>query len=200
MVAGLVATTLHSAAQATDARAIGIGNAAVSGSYGANAAFQNPASLLNQSRDGQKFNFAIGFGAEIRDDGDVVRELADNESLIDDLESEIDTVSQQTLTCTPLDAVDTTCLTNTLTLGNLANQVLSLFNTADSSPIEGSASGSIAMSFPQAVVPVAFGINVSVTGSGFSDISDGIRTMCRPSPTHFLTMTCRLVKSLTARR
>lgn len=169
---------LASAAQASDARSIALGGSVIANGHGVHGAVENPAALMAMKRRQEKTHFRVGFSMEIRDTGEAIDTLTDeeNEDIIDDIETQIDILSQSEVQCDPISGSDdSVCVDNTQALADLSVRVLDILDTVDDETIDGQASLDMGMAFTGNALPVAVNLKFSGTAAGTPDISDGDR-------------------------
>nr|MBX2882838.1 conjugal transfer protein TraF [Granulosicoccus sp.] len=172
LITGLTFTLIANT-YAEDARAIGMGGAAITVGQGVSGAFANPSLLMSAKRNKQKFHFRFGGSGQLRDGADLLDEARDNEDSLNEIENEIDLLSAQTLTCIPVfDTPDTVCLTNTLGLGNITRKVLTSFNNISGEPVDLRGASDLAFAATHTRFPFMVSIGVSMTGTGVANISD----------------------------
>jgi len=174
-----IAICLGSQALASDARSIALGGAIIANGKGVHGALSNPAAMMAMQRRGESSHFRFGSSVELRDTGNAVDILRDsnNDNLITDIESDIDAISGQPITCNPIfDSNDTVCVSGTQPLSDLAGRVLDIINTVDGESIDGLATGDLGFAYTRSKFPVAVNLRISAAGSGTPDISDGDRT------------------------
>ena len=165
----LIASPVH----AIDARSAAVGGSAIANGYGVHGALDNPASLMRLHRQQQKFHFHTGFSFDIQDNAGIIDTAIDEDSLLTDLEQEIDFISGQTLTCDISDGPETTCLNNTQTIGELATTVFDILNRADDQPIKATAAAEFGVAFSTWSTPVALYYRVSASGASTTDVASG---------------------------
>ena len=125
---------------ALDARSVALGGSTISNGQGVHGALENPANLMSMQNAGERGHFHIGGSVDLRDSADVVGIIGDNETLRQDYETEIDTVSGQAISCDILTATaDSVCLTDTAELGSLSARVLAILNQVDGENLDGQA-------------------------------------------------------------
>lgn len=169
---------LATPAMAGDARSIALGGSVIANGQGVHGAVENPASLMAMKRREEGFHFRIGFAMELRDSGEAIDTLTDeeNEDLFDDIETEIDALSQSPVQCNPIvDNDEATCLTGTEPMALLADRMLDILDTLDEETIDGQASLDMGVAFTGKAWPVAVNLKFSGTASATPDISDDDR-------------------------
>ncbi len=165
-------------ALAGDARSIALGGSVIANGHGVHGAVENPASLMAMKRRQESFHFRIGFAMELRDTGDAIDVLTDdeNEDLIDDIETEIDLLSQSQVQCDPIfgDGNDT-CVSGTQAVADLSGRLLDILDTVDDETIDGQATLDMGVAFTSKAWPMAVNLRLSGTASGTPSIADGDR-------------------------
>lgn len=165
-------------ALAGDARSIALGGSVIANGHGVHGAVENPASLMAMKRRQESFHFRIGFAMELRDTGDAIDVLTDdeNEDLIDDIETEIDILSQSQVQCDPIfgDGNDT-CVSGTQAVADLSGRLLDILDTVDDETIDGQATLDMGVAFTSKAWPMAVNLRLSGTASGTPSIADGDR-------------------------
>ena len=158
---------------AGDARSIALGGSAIANAQGAHGALENPASMMEMKRAGQRTHFRFGVSAEIRDTGSAIDTLTDdgNDSLLSDIETQVEALSNQTLQCDPIagNAADV-CVDGTQTLSDLSSRLLDIVNKIDDQTIDLQAGADFGMAFTQTGYPVAVSLRAIATGSGTPNI------------------------------
>lgn len=152
-----------------DARSIALGGSTIANGQGAHGAFENPASMMEMKRAGERIHFRFGFSADVRDTGDVIDTLSDNSSngLIGDIEEQVDELSTQQILCDPIFGnADDVCVTDTQSVSDLATQLLDVIDNLDNESIAVQASADLGMAFTEATYP--FAVNVRVMATGFA--------------------------------
>jgi len=163
-------------ALAQDARSLALGGSSIANGQGIQGTLANPSALMRYKREGQKGHLHMGAYADFRDDAELSDTLKDEEDLIDDLDAEIDRISNSTLTCNIITATnDTECLSGTQLLGELSARVLNVVNTVDGEALTANASALLGAGYSQWNIPVAFFVKASATGAGVPDIADSDR-------------------------
>lgn len=166
-------------AMAGDARSIALGGSVIANGQGVHGALENPASLMAMQRRQEKFHFRIGFAMELRDTGDAIETLNDddNQDLIDDLETEIDILSQAQVQCDPIFGNDDqVCVSDTQAVANLSTQLLDILDTVDDETIDGQATFDMGVAFTSKAWPLAVNLRLSGTAAGTPNIADGDRS------------------------
>ncbi len=171
-IACTTALFISSPALALDARSAALGGSAIANGAGAHGALENPSSLMRMKREQQNFHIHLGLSTDIQDDAGLVDIALDNESLPEDLETEIDAISGRTITCAVPSAPETVCLNDTQRLGNLAGTVLDILNDIDNKPIKATAAAEFGVAYAASPIPIALHYRQSVTGRVQSDIED----------------------------
>ena len=175
---GAVVATLcaNSVAAANDARSIALGSAVIANGKGVHGALSNPASMMAMQRRGETTHVRFGFSAELRDPGDTINTLSDddNENLISNIQQEVDTLTDQPVQCNPLVDDDTAvCVDGTQRLSDLSAQLLDVANVVDGESVDGFAATDIGAAFTHSKFPVAVNFRVSAAGIGTADVTDG---------------------------
>lgn len=163
-------------AWSNDARSIALGGSAIANGQGAHGAFENPASMMNMKRQGEKTHFRLGFSLDVRDTGDSIDTLTDedNESLISDIETEIDTLSNQPIECNPLTGSENDiCLSGTQSLSDLSERILDIIDIVDDESLAGQGTFDMGLAFTQMNYPMAIHLRVSATAAGSPEIAAG---------------------------
>lgn len=174
VLAGGLACLLGTPVFAQDARSLALGGSSIANGQGIQGSMANPSALMRYKREGQKGHLHMGAYADFRDDAELYETVKDEEDLIDDLDAEIDRISNSTLTCNILTATnDTECLSGTQLLGELSARVLNVVNTADGESLTANASAVLGAGYSQWNIPVAFFVKASATGAASPDIVDG---------------------------
>jgi hypothetical protein len=158
-----------------DARSIALGGSAIASGQGAHGAFENPASMMEMKRAGQRIHYRIGFSAEVRDTGDVIDTLTDdaNNNLISDIETQVEELSTRQIQCDPISGnADDVCVDNTQPLSDLASRLLIAVNNVDDESLDLQTSADFGMAFTQVGYPIAVNLRVMATGSGTPDIAE----------------------------
>lgn len=174
----LTIATVATPSLASDARALALGGSAIAHGQGAHGAFENPASMMAMKRAGEKIHFRVGMSAEVRDTGSAIDTLTDeaNENLISDIETEIDQLSNTSITCDPVFGnADDVCVTGTQPLSDLSTRLLSILDLVDDESIDIQANADIGMAFTKGNLPVAVNVHISGTGSGEPTIAESDR-------------------------
>lgn len=167
-------TLLALPAQASDIRALGMGGAATTAGQGVQGVVANPA-LLGTYRVASN-SFQLSTSIEARDSSEVVSDFDENEQLIDDLDTAIDDLLAQTLTCNPVfSQASDVCLSGTAALGNLAAELGNLLNDIDGEPFDIRAVSNIGFTSARASLPYSIDFSVSATITGVADVSDADR-------------------------
>ncbi len=165
-------------ALAGDARSIALGGSVIANGQGVHGAVENPASLMAMKRREEGFHFRIGFAMELRDTGDAIDVLTDdeNEDIIDDIEAEIDILSQSQVQCDPIfgDGGDI-CVDDTQAVADLSGRLLDILDTLDDETIDGQAALDMGVAFTGKAWPMAVNLRFSGTAAGTPDIADGDR-------------------------
>lgn len=164
---------------AGDARSIALGGSVIANGHGVHGAVENPASLMAMQRRDEKFHFGIGFAMELRDTGDAIDTLNDddNQDLIDDLETEIDLLSQSQVQCDPIFGNDDdVCVGETQAVAELSTRLLDILDTVDDETIDGQATFDMGVAFTGKSWPLAVNLRFSGTAAGTPNIADGDRS------------------------
>jgi hypothetical protein len=174
VLAGGLFCLLGTPVLAQDARSLALGGSSIANGQGIQGSMANPSALMRYKREGRKGHLHMGAYADFRDDAELYETVKDEEDLIDDLDAEIDRISDSTLTCNFFTASDDTeCLSGTQLLGDLSARVLDVVNTADGESLTANASAVLGAGYTQWNIPVAFFVKASATGAGSPDIADG---------------------------
>ncbi|MBX2824113.1 MAG: conjugal transfer protein TraF [Gammaproteobacteria bacterium] len=170
----IITTAIASPALAQDIRTLGMAGAAVSVGTGVGGALANPSLLMAAKRSKKKYHFRFGGAGELRDGADLLNEVDNNTDTLDNIESEIDTLSAQTLTCNPLfDAPETVCLTGTEGLGTETQKALNSFNNISGKPSDGRGGSALAFAVSHTRFPFMVSIGARATAAGVANISEG---------------------------
>jgi len=163
-----------SPALAGDARSIALGGSAIANGQGVQGAMENPASMMAMQRAVQTIHFRIGLAGEIRDTGAAIDTLTDdaNKGLINDIESEINIISNKQVQCNPLVGADDICVDGTQPLSDLAVQLLDVINVIDDETIDIQVSADVGMAFTKPAYPIAVNLRVMGTGASTADIAE----------------------------
>ncbi len=158
---------------AADARSAALGGSAIANGKGAYGTLENPSTLMRLKRNGQSFHFHLGASADVRDESGVIEELADEDDLIDQIDSEIDRLTNSPLNCS-LDqlGLDVECLSNTMELGSLSDRLLNIFSGLDSRPLDANITFNLGLAVSRTRVPFAVHFRSSATIFAQSDISN----------------------------
>ncbi|ASJ71394.1 conjugal transfer protein TraF [Granulosicoccus antarcticus] len=186
-VAAMVATalltmTLAAPAWSADARSIALGGSVIANGQGVHGAVDNPASLMAMQQRKETFHFSIGMAAEVRDSGEAIDTLTDddNENLFDDIDDEVAALGTREVQCDPFspspDRRDQTCVDGTTGVANLSTQLLDILDTVDDETIDAQATLDMGVAFTSNQYPIAVNLRVSGTASGTPDIAEGDRT------------------------
>ncbi len=169
----LSALSLSSNVAALDARSIALGGSVLSNGRGVNGTFENPATLMNLNNMGEHTHFQIGATVDLRDSADVAEIVDNNPDLVDDFETQIDSLSGQTVSCDILTAAtDTVCLNETAELGALSATALDILNTIDGQDIDGQATFDIGFAKTNTSIPFGIHLRVMATGIATPNVSD----------------------------
>lgn len=158
-----------------DARSIALGGSAIAHGQGAHGALENPASMMEMKRAGERIHFRFGFSAEVRDSGDVIDTLSDddNNGLISDIEAQVEELSTRDVLCDPIFGnAEDVCVTDTQSVSDLATQLLELVESVDGESLDMQASADLGMAFTQAGYPFAVNVRIMATGSGSPAIAE----------------------------
>ena len=173
---------LSTPAFSADARSIALGGSAIANAQGVAGAVENPASMMQMKRNGDRFHFRFGISSEVRDTGSVIETLTDsaNDNLVSDIETQIDELSNRQIQCDPVFGnADDICLSDTQSLSDLANQFLNAMNNIDGQSVEAQASGDIGMAFTKVRYPIAVNFKVMGSGAGTPDIAESDKDYIR---------------------
>lgn len=162
-----------SPAAALDARTAAVGGSAIANGYGVHGARDNPASLMRMHRKQHRFHFHVGGGVDIQDDAAFIETAIDEDSLLDDLDRELELITGSVLTCDFNSSPETPCLTNTQNISDLATRVADIMTRIDGKPIKATASADIGFAVSKQAVPIALHYRVSVSGSTITDVASG---------------------------
>ena len=182
-VAGTVTLLLSMVVTATpalsaDARSIALGGSAIANGKGAYGAVENPASLMAMKRRGERFHFQIGFSAQVRDSGNLFDTFddEDNQNLITDIESEIESLEQTQVSCDPVfGSSDDVCVTGTAELGNLSERLLDILDAVDDETLDAQITADFGGARTQGNYPFAVNLRIQATGAGTQSVADGDR-------------------------
>jgi len=161
-----------SPAYAVDARSAALGGSVIANGKGVYGALENPSALMRMKRKQQRFHFNIGASVDIQDDAGIIDTALDNESLPEDLETEIDAITGRLITCPVTSFPETVCLNDTQRLGDLAGTVVDILNRVDNQPINASVTADAGIAYTASAIPIALHYRQSVTGRVQSDIID----------------------------
>ncbi len=174
ILAGGITCLFGSPVFAQDARSLALGGSSIANGQGIQGSMANPSALMRYKREGQSGHLHLGTYLDVRDDADLYGTVKDDEDLLDDLDAEIDRISNSTLTCNFLTANnDTECLSGPQLLGDLSSRVLDIVNTADGEALTANASAVLGAGYSQWDIPVAFFVKASATGAAVPDIAEG---------------------------
>jgi len=154
-----------------DARSAAVGGSAIANGYGVHGALDNPSSLVRLHRQQQRFHMHLGATVDIQDDAGIIDSAIDEDTLLTDLEKEIDSITGQELTCDLSSTLDSTCLDNTQKLGELATTVFDIISRADNQPIKAAAAAEFGVALSTWSVPVALYYRVSASGASTTDVA-----------------------------
>jgi len=173
----LVAATivLSGPAWSSDARSIALGGSAIANGKGAHGALENPASMMEMKRAGQRTHFRFGASAEFRNSGDLVDVLSEdiNNGLINDIQDEGDELTTRDVQCDPIFGnANDVCIDNTQSLSDLAERLFNVANDIRDESLDIKAAADLGIAFTQTNYPVAVNLRVLATGSGFATIVD----------------------------
>lgn len=154
---------------ASDARSIALGGSVIANGRGAHGALANPASMMAMQRRQETFHFRLSASGEVRDTGtalDLVTD-EDNESIITDIEDEIDALDNQTVQCNPAIPNDPTpCVTGTENLSDIAGRLSDLLQAFDDETIDAQINGDLGLALTHKKYPIAFHLRASGTLAG----------------------------------
>ena len=173
LIAGFINSSVASSVYAFDARSAAVGGSAIANGYGAHGALDNPSSLMRYHRQQQHFHMHLGGSLDIQDNAGIIDAAIEEDTLLTDLEQEIDLITDSTLTCDINSALESTCLENTQNIGQLATTVFDILNKADNQPIKATAAAEFGIALSNWSVPVAFHYRVSVSGASTTDVASG---------------------------
>ncbi|MGH1353184.1 MAG: conjugal transfer protein TraF [Methyloligellaceae bacterium] len=158
---------------AEDVRSMGMGGASVSSGTGVAGAMSNPSLLLRAQQSEERYQFRFGFYGEARDNADLVDELDKNEDTFDEVDAEIERISEQDVTCVSVTpSPEDVCLTGTTELADLSDRLTNTFRNLDGEPIDGRAGMDIGFSVVHTDIPFSVNLSVRATGAGQADITD----------------------------
>lgn len=172
LIASGTALLISSPAFALDARSAALGGSAIANGKGVHGALENPSSLMRMKRKQQHFHVHLGISTDIQDDAGFINIALENETLAEDLETEIDAISGRTISCPVTSLPEAVCLNDTARLGNLAGTVLDILNDIDNKPIKATASADFGVAYSASPIPIALHYRQSVTGRVKSDIEE----------------------------
>jgi len=156
-----------------DARSVALGGSNISNGRGVQGTLDNPATLLHLQNLGERTHFQMGVSTDLRDSANVAEIVDNNPDLVDDFESEIDTLSGQSVTCDVFTAEDdTVCLSNTAGLGSLSGTALDILNTIDGQNLSGQAALDIGFAKTNTSIPFAIHFKAMATGIATPTIVD----------------------------
>ena len=163
-----------SPAFAVDARTAAVGGSAIANGYGVYGVRENPSSLMRMHRQQQRFHFHSGVGVDIQDNAGIIDNAIEQDTLVKDIEQEIDLITGSQLICNIDDGItsDETCVDGTQKLGDLATTVFDIVSRADNKPIRATAAADFGVAISTASIPVALHYRLSATVRSNSDITD----------------------------
>ncbi len=162
--------------QAMDARSAALGGSSIANGAGVHGVLENPSTLMRLKRENQRLHIHLGASVDIRDQGELIQTISDEEDLATDIEAEIDNLSGRSIDCDVLTATaDTVCVSGTQSLGDLAGRVINVFNDVDGQPIEGTAATDIGFAFSGSRFPFAIHYKAAVTVYGRASIAEADR-------------------------
>jgi len=170
LIAASAGLIIASPVFALDARSAAVGGSAIANGYGVHGARDNPSSLMRMHRQQKRFHFHSGISVDIQDDAGIIDAAIEEDTLITDIEQEIDLISGREISC-DLSGLDTTCLDNTQNLGQLATTVYDILTRADNRPIKATAAADIGIALPNLSFPVAVHYRLSASGSSQTDFA-----------------------------
>jgi len=156
LVAASVSLFVASPVFALDARSAGVGGSAIANGYGAHGARDNPSSLMRFHRQQQRFHFHLGADYSLQDNAGLIDTARNQDTLLTDLEREIDLISGRELSCDISAGSESICLDNTRELGELATTVLDILKKSDEQPIGGTVAVDLGIAVSSWSVPAAF--------------------------------------------
>jgi len=160
---------------ASDARAIALGGSIIANGKGVHGATANPASMMAMQRRSERIHVRIGMATEIRDSGSIIKTVTepDNDDLFNDIEKEIDLLSETEIQCNPLLPDESqVCVTGTQPLADLSGRVLDIMDQLDEDNLSAFGSADFGVAFTNTKTPFAINLRASATGYGTSDIKD----------------------------
>jgi len=158
---------------AADARSNSLGGSAIANGYGVHGALENPSSLMRMSRQQQRFHMHLGVSVDIQDDAELIDTAIDEDTLIRDLEREIELLSGSTITCDITSTPETTCLNNTQQIGDLASTVVDILERADGESIKAAGAVDMGVAVTTFAVPVALHYRFAATGFSTTRVARG---------------------------
>jgi len=161
-------------ALANDARAISLGGSVIANGEGAHGALANPASMMVMKRRRESLHLSFSLDGEARDTGSALNSVLDtgNQSLISDLERELDSIDSQQVQCSPLSLPEDPCLTGTEGLSDIARRLSDLLQAFDGETIDAKINGNIGLAITDKPFPFAVHLHGSLTTAGRPDLGD----------------------------
>jgi len=172
-VAASLGLLVASPVLALDARSAAVGGSAIANGYGVHGARDNPSSLMHMHRQQQRFHLHLGASVDIQDNTGLIDTAIEEDTLLTDLEREIDLISGRELSCDFSNGPEAICLDNTKNIGELATTVLDILNRADGQSIKATAAADAGVALSTWSIPVALHYRVSVSGTSNSDVASG---------------------------
>ncbi len=170
-ICSLFSTLISAPALAVDARSAALGGSAIANGKGVHGALENPSSLMKMQREQQRMHFHLGVSTDLQDDGGYISAALDNESLPGDLDSEIDNLSNSTLSCDENSSLDSVCVSDTQRLSELSTKVLAILNDVDGKPFRATAAADFGVAYTQSSIPIAIHYRQTVTGAATTNVS-----------------------------
>ncbi len=150
---------------ALDARSAALGGSAIANGTGVHGALENPSSLMRMQREQQALHLHLGFSFDFQDSGGYIANAIDNETLAEDIETEIDALTGRTLTCNETSVPQTVCLQDTARLAQLSDTVLNILDDADGQPVNVTAAADFGVAYTTWSVPIALHYRATATGA-----------------------------------
>jgi len=157
---------------ALDARSAAVGGSSIANGYGVQGARENPSSLMRLHRQQQHVHINLGISLDIQDNAGIIDAAIEEDTLVTDIEREIDLISDSAISCDLNSGLDTTCLDNTQNLGELATTVFDILNRADDQPFKATATTDFGVAFSSWSVPIAVHYRISASGSSKTDVAN----------------------------
>jgi len=176
LLAASVSLLIASPAMALDARSVAVGGSAIANGYRAHGALDNPSALMRMHSKQQRFHMHIGVGVDLQDDAGFIDTAIEEDTLITDLDNELDLLTGSLLECADSgvnDALETSCLQDTQNLGELTSTVYDILNRVDDKPIKATAAADFGIAVSNWSTPMAFHFRLSATGSSRTDVAAG---------------------------